>query len=42
MEGFEQHVAKDVGGEGLDAMVAGFYKRVKEDGLRARCTVSAE
>ena len=33
MEGFESIVAKEVGGEGLDAMVAGFYKRVKEDDL---------
>ena len=33
MEGFEQIVAKEVGGEGLDAMVAGFYRRVKEDDL---------
>lgn len=33
MEGFEEHVARDVGGEGLDAMVAGFYRRVREDDL---------
>ena len=33
MEGFESIVAKDVGGGGLDAMVAFFYKRVKEDDL---------
>lgn len=33
MEGFEQQVAKDVGGDGLDAMVAGFYRRVREDDL---------
>lgn len=33
MQGFEQHVAQDVGGDGLDAMVAGFYQRVREDEL---------
>jgi hemoglobin len=33
MESFEQHVAKDIGGDGLDAMVEGFYRRVKEDDL---------
>lgn len=33
MEGFEKIVAKDVGGDGLDAMVAGFYRRVKEDDM---------
>jgi len=33
MEGFEQQVAKDVGGDGLDAMVAGFYRRVRGDDL---------
>lgn len=33
MEGFEQIVAHDVGGEGLDAMVAGFYRRVRQDSL---------
>ncbi|MDX1679239.1 MAG: globin [Akkermansiaceae bacterium] len=33
MEGFEQQVAKDIGGSGIDAMVAGFYRRVKADEL---------
>ena len=33
MEGFEQRVASEVGGEGLDAMVAGFYRRVRKDDL---------
>ena len=33
MDGFEQRVAQDVGGDGLDAMVAGFYRRVREDDL---------
>jgi len=33
VDGFEQQVARDVGGEGLDAMVAGFYRRVKQDDL---------
>ena len=33
MEGFEQIVAEDVGGTGLDAMVANFYQRVKGDEL---------
>lgn len=30
---FEQRVAEEVGGAGLDAMVAGFYRRVREDDL---------
>ena len=29
----EQRVAEDVGGEGIDAVVAGFYRRVREDDL---------
>lgn len=33
MEGFENIVARDVGGPGLDAMVTNFYQRVKEDEL---------
>jgi hemoglobin len=33
MEGFEQRVAEQVGAAGLDAMVAGFYRRVKADEL---------
>lgn len=33
MEGFEQRVAEQVGAAGLDAMVAGFYRRVREDDL---------
>ena len=33
MEGFEFMVTRDVGGDGLDAMVAGFYRRVKTDDL---------
>lgn len=31
--GFEQRVAQEVGGDGLDAMAAGFYRRVREDEL---------
>lgn len=30
---FEQRVAQEVGAAGLDAMVAGFYRRVREDDL---------
>jgi hemoglobin len=33
MEHFEQRVEKDVGAAGLDAMVAAFYCRVREDDL---------
>lgn len=33
VENFEQRVAKEVGAAGLDAMVAGFYRRVREDDL---------
>lgn len=33
MDGFEQAVASEVGGAGLDAMVAGFYRRVRGDEL---------
>lgn len=33
MEGFEHAVARDIGGEGIDAMVAGFYRRVRIDDL---------
>ena len=33
MEGFERQVAEEVGPEGLDAMVAGFYRRVRGDDL---------
>ena len=33
VERFEQRVAKEVGAAGLDAMVAGFYRRVREDDL---------
>jgi hemoglobin len=33
MEGFEQRVAEEIGGTGLDAMVAGFYRRVRVDDL---------
>lgn len=33
MEHFEQRVEKDVGAAGLDAMVAAFYRRVREDDL---------
>jgi hemoglobin len=33
MERFEQRVADKVGAGGLDAMVAGFYRRVREDAL---------
>ncbi|MDX1565440.1 MAG: globin [Phycisphaeraceae bacterium] len=33
MEGFEKIVSEQVGGDGLDAMVAGFYKRVRKDDL---------
>lgn len=33
MQHFEQRVAEEVGGAGLDAMVAGFYRRVREDDL---------
>jgi hemoglobin len=33
MESFEQRVAEEVGAAGLDAMIAGFYRRVREDDL---------
>lgn len=33
VEHFEQRVAEEVGAAGLDAMVAGFYRRVREDDL---------
>lgn len=33
MENFEQRVAVEVGADGLDSMVAGFYRRVREDDL---------
>lgn len=33
MDRFEERVAEEVGGEGLDAMVRGFYRRVREDDL---------
>jgi hemoglobin len=33
VEHFEQRVAEEVGGAGLDAMVARFYRRVREDAL---------
>ena len=33
MKRFEQRVAEEVGATGLDAMVAGFYRRVREDDL---------
>jgi hemoglobin len=33
MEHFELRVAEEVGAAGLDAMVAGFYRRVREDTL---------
>ncbi|HSP43157.1 MAG TPA: globin [Luteolibacter sp.] len=33
MEGFEERVAEELGAAGLDAMVAGFYRRVREDDL---------
>lgn len=33
VEGFEQRVAEEIGAAGLDAMVAGFYRRVREDDL---------
>ena len=36
MQSFEQRVAEDVGGDGIDAMVAGFYRRVREDDLIGR------
>ena len=33
VEGFEQRVADEVGVAGVDAMVAGFYRRVRKDDL---------
>lgn len=33
MDGFEQRVAEEIGAVGLDAMVAGFYRRVRVDDL---------
>ena len=33
MEPFEKRVTDEVGAAGLDAMVAGFYRRVREDDL---------
>jgi hemoglobin len=33
VERFEQRVAEEVGGAGLDAMVAGFYRRLRQDDL---------
>lgn len=33
VKNFEQRVAEEVGTVGLDAMVAGFYRRVREDDL---------
>lgn len=36
MEHFEHRVAEEVGASGLDAMVAGFYRRVREDDLIGR------
>lgn len=33
MENFEQRVAAEVGKEGIAAVVAGFYRRVREDDL---------
>lgn len=33
MKSLEEKVASEVGGEKLDAMVSGFYRRVKEDDL---------
>ncbi len=33
MEGFEKAVAEDVGGEGIDSMVAAFYRKVRTDDL---------
>lgn len=33
VEGFEQRVVENVGAAGLDAMVAGFYRRVRTDDL---------
>lgn len=36
VEQFEQRVAEEVGAAGLDAMVAGFYRRVRKDELIGR------